>query len=60
MPYFFDSDSGDESDFSGFSESDIDIPLDPESESESSSEDDEPVRPDGWSQNFRNLRVCLL
>jgi hypothetical protein len=57
---YFDSDSGDESEFSGFGESDIELPFYPESESESSSDEDEPARPDGWSRNFKNLMVCFL
>lgn len=58
MAFCYDSDSSDGSDFSGFGESDIEVPLEHESENEFSSDDDEPARVDGWTQNYSNLRVC--
>lgn len=60
MDFLLDSDS-DQSDFSGFGESDIEVPdLHDSSESSGSEDEDEHVaaRADGWSSQFSNLRVC--
>lgn len=63
----FDSDSGDESDFSGFGESDVDVPYVHEQSSDDSSDEDEqagpgasPVRDDGWTRNYSDLRVGVI